>query len=300
MSTPCGDPISIAWVQPPPESPPARARRPVWPIVVGGAAIVGLLVGGLMRLDRPDAVKVASGPTGLTATARTCAPPQCDRIASTITLAWNAPADPAFTGFRVLRDGAPVPGVSALPASAAGFTDQGVTAGSTHDYAVVATGPGGDSAPSDAATVVAPLPPLPAAQLVGIYDVTLVVQSATNLTSLSDIPSPKPGEHRTSTWGFQPLCAPNEGACATGWTGRSGMLRAGGGVWSGRVFGPPARCADGTFETSPIDIRIRARSGAMIGGAWSVTSFAGLYSVSFHCPGFLVSRGTVAVTGTHR
>jgi hypothetical protein len=261
---------------------------------------VGLLVGGILGLGRRGGSAPPSAPTGLTATARTCAPPRCEHIDSTVTLGWTAPADPALTGFRVLRDGAPIPGGDALPASATGFADQDVMAGARHEYVVLAVGPGGDSPASNSAEAAAPLPPLEAAQLMGIYDVTLVVQEATNVRSLSGILDPRPGEHRTTTWGFQPLCAANEGACATRWTGRSGTLRAQGGEWSGRVFGPRARCAGGRTEASAIDVRLKAGAAAMIGGAWSVTSLTGLYSVGFRCPGFLASHGTLAVAGHHR
>ena len=271
----------------------------MWPIVVGGAAIVGLLVGGLMGQGRRTASPPAP-PTGLRAAARTCAPPRCDHIDSTITLGWTAPADPALTGFRILRDGSPIPGGTVLPSAATGFADRDVTPGGRHEYVVVATGPGGDSPPSNPAAAVAPLPPLQAAQLMGIYDVTLVVRSAVNLRSLSGIRSPTPGQHGTSTWGFRPLCGLNERGCPTAWTGRSGTLRALGGMWSGRVFGPRARCPDGTSQASPIDVRLRAGGAAMIDGVWSVTSFDGLYAVGFRCPGFLASRGTVAVGGRHR
>ena len=270
----------------------------MWPIVVGAAAVVGLLAGGVMSLDRHDAPPPP--PTALTATAATCVPPTCDHIASTVTLAWIPPSDVSLTGFRVLRDGATLPGAGDLPASATGFVDHDVAAGGQHDYTVVAAGPAGDSPPSNGVGALLPLPPLAAAQFRGLYDVSLVVRTASNLMSLSGIPSPRPGEHRMSTWGFQPSCAANEGACPTEWTGRAGMLRAQGDAWAGRVFGPPARCPNGTRESSPIAIRLSPRSAAMIAGDWSVTGFTALYSVGFHCPGFLASRGTLAVRGHHR
>jgi hypothetical protein len=273
----------------------------VWPIVVGASTIVGLLAGGLMALDDRDAT-LPEPPSGLSATATTCAPPRCARIVSAVTLRWNAPTDRSISGFRMMRDGAPIPESGGLPLSATTtqLADQAVTAGEQHDYVVVAVGPEGDSPPSNGVGVQIPLPPLRVAQLRGIYDVTLVVRGATNLASLSGIPSPEPGEHRTTTWGFQPLCEPDEGACPTGWTGRSGMLRPPGDAWSGRVFGPEARCRDGSREPSPIELHLEVGDAAMIAGAWSVVSFTGAYSVGFHCPGFLASHGSVDVTGHHR
>lgn len=265
---------------------------------MGALTIAGLLVGGVVALDRQD-VELPPPPTGLTAAARTCAPPECDRLVSTVILTWNAPGDPAITGFRVVRDGSPIPGGSDLPVASTEYVDQQVTAGERHSYVVVTAGPDGISAPSNGVEAQAPLPPLRAAQLRGIYEVTLVVRRATNLKSLSGIPSPRPGEHRTTTWGFQPLCEADEGACPAGWTGRSGMLRARGVVWSGRLFGPEASCADGRREPSPIVVRLEARDAAMVAGTWSVVGFTGMYSVGFHCRGFLASHGTVDVSG-HR
>jgi hypothetical protein len=266
--------------------------------VVGASTIVGLLVGGLIGLDIRDSA-IPQPPTGLAVAALTCAPPRCDRIVSTVTLRWNAPTDRSITGFRVVRDGAPMHEGAGLPVETTGFVDRDVTAGERHDYVVVAVGPDGNSPPSGGVGTLVPLPPLRAAQFRGIYDVNLVVRHATNLASLSGIPSPVPGEHRASTWGFQPLCEADEGACPTGWTGRSGTLRPRGAVWSGRVFGPEARCADGRREPSPIDVRLEVRDAAMIAGAWSVIGFAGVYFVGFRCPGFLASHGTVDVTGRH-
>ena len=78
------------------------------------------------------------------------------------------------------------------------------------------------------------------------------------------------------------------------------MLRPLGAGWFGRVFGPEARCPNGRRLPSPIELRLNPHDAAMLGGSWSVVSFSGAYSVRFHCAGFLVSHGTVEVTGRRR
>jgi hypothetical protein len=270
----------------------------MWPIVVGASTIVGLLAGGLIALDNGE-VELPQPPSGLAAAAETCVPPECERILSTVTLRWNEPTDPTVTGFRVMRDGAQTAEGLNHPTGSSEFTDHAVSAGQRHTYAVVAIGADGDSPPSNGVEALIPLPPLSAAQLRGIYDVALVVREATNLASLSGIPSPRPGEGRKTTWGFQPICEADQGACPTNWVGRSGVLRPRGTVWSGRVLGPEARCPDGERMPSPIHLRLSVRDAEMIGGVWTVIDFEGSYSVRFRCPGFVASNGTVEVTGRH-
>jgi hypothetical protein len=265
---------------------------------VGGSIIVGLLAGGLIGLKVHHAPPPPA-PGDLTAAARTCSPPMCPRVDSAVTLRWTAVTDPNVNGFSVIRDGRALANASNLPPDATGFLDGDVVAGATHSYEVVATGPGGNARSNDA-TAVIPLPAPRAAQLRGIYDVVLTVRQARNMASLSGIPTPRPGEQRTSAWGFRPLCGPEEGACPSHWTGRTGLVRPRGTAWSGRLSGPEARCADGTPTPSPILLVLRSNDAAMVDGIWSVVGFTGTYSVRFHCPGFLVSQGTVTVSGRAR
>ena len=264
---------------------------------MGGSIIVGLLAGGLVALsvDRPGP---PPAPTDLTATARTCAPPQCGAVGSTVTLGWSPVPDQGVEGLSVIRDGRALADAT-LPPDATGFVDEDVVPGSHHDYQVVATGPGGN-ARSATTSASAPLPPLAAAQLRGIFDVAITVREVANLASVAGIRHPRPGDTASTTWGFRPTCGPQGAACPSRWAGRDGLVRPAGSVWSGRLLGPSARCPDGTSTPSPIDLRLRASDAAMVDGIWSVVSFSGGYTVSFHCPGFLVSRGTVTVSGHSR
>jgi hypothetical protein len=264
---------------------------------VGGSVIIGLLAGGLVALSvaRPGP---PPPPADLTATARTCVPPQCGAIGSTVTLGWAPVTDPGVEGLSVIRDGRALANAS-LPPDATGFVDDDVAPGTSHAYQVVTTGPGGNGR-SDTATATAPLPPLSAAQLRGIFDVAITVRRVDNLASVAGIRHPRPGDSATTTWGFRATCPPQAGACPARWSGRTGLVRPNGAAWSGRLLGPAARCPDGASTASPIDLRLHASDAAIVDGVWSVASFTGGYAVSFHCPGFLVSRGTVTVSGHAR
>jgi hypothetical protein len=280
-----------------PGSTSRRPRRPIWPIVVGASTIVGLLAGGIITLNSTHDAALPMAPEDLTAAARTCVPPACGAILSTVTLRWTLPEDPSTTGLQVLRDGATPLAAAGLPPGTTEFVD--MAPGQAHSYAVRTTGGDGDSPLTSGVKATLPLPPLRAAQLRSVYDVGLVVDEATNIASLSGIARPVPGDRRTTTWGFQPACPPALGACPTRWTGRSGMLRPHAGAWSGTLSGPDARCPDGTRVPSPIHLVLHPREAALINDGWTVMSFTGTYSVQFHCPGFLVSRGVLDVTGRH-
>jgi glycosyl hydrolase family 26 len=85
---------------------------------------------------------------------------------STIDLTWGASTDDlgGTIMYRVLRDGAQVGSVSSASTSTVSFTDQGLTAGSTHTYSVVpvdAAGNVGPQSATSAAITVLDAPPPP-------------------------------------------------------------------------------------------------------------------------------------------
>lgn len=85
-----------------------------------------------------------------------------------VTLSWNwqqGSGDPA-TGFNVKRgnQGGPYQTIAQIPASPTSFIDQGtapntLTAGNQYCYIVTATGPGGESTPSNETCVKIPASP---------------------------------------------------------------------------------------------------------------------------------------------
>ena len=100
-----------------PQPRPHRPRRPSTPIVVAVAVIGALVVaGGIVLLARSPGPPGAPGTPR--ATASTCGDP-CSEIRPRVEVTWTAPSDGGeVTGYRVQRDGEPLPGAGAIdPAS---------------------------------------------------------------------------------------------------------------------------------------------------------------------------------------
>ncbi|HEY5858714.1 MAG TPA: fibronectin type III domain-containing protein [Actinomycetota bacterium] len=180
------------------------------------------------------------------------------------------------------------------------FVDHDVTFGRRYEYRVVALGAGGPSPPSPTIVVRLPRPPTTSAQLTGVYTVHLTVREAHALSSALGIEDPTPGESATDRWTFEPVCATPLSACPTQWEGLGGYLVATGRSWVGTVMGPEARCGNGTKAPAPTRFDLRVNDAYGDSDAWVVGSFEGSVSLSFHCPGFLVSRGSVVVRGIRR
>ena len=149
---------------PPPVPPPPgvgrRRRPPLWALIVGGVALVGLVVGLLVWApwspppQPPTAVRVSS-PT-----------------ATTALVSWTAPKGGAAPAqYNIMRDGKEQ---GIVPGSQTSWTDTGLTPGSKHAYTVTTVGNGQNSAPS-AITSVTTIAPPPA-------DVTETDQTYTTVT----------------------------------------------------------------------------------------------------------------------
>jgi Fibronectin type III domain len=279
--------------------PPAvpRRRRRVW-LVVAGAALCGVAIGWLLTRapGPPDA------PGDVTAEPFRCAGP-CRRLDASITLRWSAPpggSEP--TGYRIERDGVAMSpdNVATAGADATAFIDRDVTFGRAYEYRVVALSTVGPSPASTAVTVRLPRPPTTSAQLTGEYAVRLTVRDARALSSVLGIDEPAPGATDTDRWTFEPMCSTPMSACPVSWEGFEGHLVARGRSWSGTVTGPDARCGGGTEVAAPTRFDLEVLRAGPDASAWVVRSFEGSVSVSFHCPGFLISRGSVDVRGTRR
>lgn len=274
-----------------------RRRGRIW-LVVAGAALLGVAIGWLLtRAPGPP-----DPPGDVTAEPFRCSG-SCRRLDASITLRWSAPAggsDP--TGYRIERDGLAMSpeNVATAGADATAFVDRDVTFGDAYEYRVVALSTVGSSAASAAVTVRLPRPPTTSAQLTGEYIVHLTVRDARALSSALGIDQPAPGDTDTDRWTFEPMCSPPMSACPVRWEGLDGHLVADGRSWSGTVTGPDARCGGGTNVAAPTRFDLMALRAGPDANAWVVRSFEGKVSISFHCPGFLISRGSVDVRGIRR
>jgi hypothetical protein len=236
-------------------------------------------------------------PENVKAVAITCDDP-CTRIHPRVTVTWTGPLDGGeLSGYRVLRDGESLAGAGAIDPATHLVVDESVVFGRSYVYRVIAVGDDGDSLPSRAVSAEARFPPLEAAQLSGIYDVSLKVRSARSLGAMLGIEHPVPGKRHDDHWTFDATCRPQDAACPTTWEGLDGVLRPDGLRWRGAVSGPRARCGGGTRVAAPIAFALRTVEAAADDARWEIRSFTGTVSIRFTCPGFGPSAGTLEVTG---
>ena len=260
------------------------------------AVFVALAVAGILIL-----LARSPGPPGAPGTPRaaatTCGDP-CTEIRPRVEVTWTAPSDGGeVTGYRVQRDGEPLPGAGAIDPASLVLIDESVDLGRTYTYHVIAIGEEGSSPPSSEATAEIGLPAAGLAQLDGVYDVRLKVRSARSLAAMLGIDQPVPGKRGTDRWTFDSTCSPQDVACPTTWEAQDGVLRPDARRWRGSIAGPDARCGGGTKVPAPIAFDLRTVDAAAEGVIWRVRSFAGIVSIQFVCPGFGPSTGTLEVTG---
>lgn len=169
FAPPPGFPLPGFAPQPvPPSAGTGRRRRPpLWALIVGGVALVGLVVGLLVWApwnpppQAPTAVRVSS-PT-----------------ATTALVSWTAPKGGARPDqYNIMRDGKEQ---GIVLGSQTSWTDTGLTPGSKHSYTVFTVGNGQKSGPS-ATTRVTTITPPP-------VDLTATDQTYTTVT-LHWSPSP--------------------------------------------------------------------------------------------------------------
>jgi hypothetical protein len=291
-------PIGAGSAMPPPP-PPASSRRRR--LVVVAIVVIGALVGAAV------AIVVTLGPSGppeapgdVRATATTCAPPKCERIAVSATITWSAPSTGSpVTGYAILRDGRALP--STIAAATKHYEDATINLGQQYEYRVVAHSGHGDSPASARAIAKGPLPPLDDAQLTGPYHVKLTLQSSSNIDEVEGIKNPSPGDTRSETWVFAISCAADTGACPTAWNSRKPPLRPRGLTYSGSVRSVSALCGSGSSADkapSYAIMRLTVTRASELGNSWTVASFVGTYTVSFSCPGGLASVGRFTVRGS--
>jgi hypothetical protein len=135
------------------------------------------------------------------------------------------------------------------------------------------------------------------AQLMGHYDVRLVVRTSHNLATLAGMDAPVPGMRRADRWTFYATCVSTAFPCPASWEGHDPPLSPADGMWTGMVSGRPAACTRGRHVAARIGFRLIALAGETTPGGWTVQSFTGTWTITFRCPGFPPSKGTVEIAG---
>jgi hypothetical protein len=279
----------------PPESDrPREAQGRIVAVII--VAVVALSAGTAWALSRSPGS--AGTPSAVHVVAWSCRGP-CRILEPSVTVAWGPPTSGApVTGYRVLRDGSTIGIAANLGPITSSFIDRDIRLGEPHSYQVIALGVTGDSAPSAPSVIMPPTPPLTLAQLDGIYDVRLTIDRARALGEFLGIVDPVPGEAAKDMWSFDPACAGGRTRCPTIWERQRGLIGPDGLRWQGSVAGPAAHCGAGRTVRAPLRFELRAVAASIEEARWTVRSFRGRVSVSFRCPGFLRSAGTIEVVGS--
>ena len=215
-----------------------------------------------------------------------------------VTLGWTtSESGAAPTGYRVLRDDAPVAEVGA---DATTFIDEAVVPGETYRYQVAAVtdqgrvapdrGGGGDDADaSRRGSASRRHLPRQAARTLGTIDRFRVRHR-----------EPAAGQARPGSLVVRiELRRRRDRPCRSTWSGLEGEIVPSGSRWTGRVQGLPARCRGSDDAKAPIEVDFEAVDVGLMGSTWSVIGFRGTASVSFRCPGFPRASATVEVSGSH-
>ncbi|MDH4113326.1 MAG: fibronectin type III domain-containing protein [Actinomycetota bacterium] len=274
-----------------PDTPARRDRRLATVLLVSAVVV---LVAGVLWFTRSPGPPTA--PVALRVAAETCDEP-CDAIKPSVTIEWTPPERGATaTGYRLLRDGAPLE--VELDGTQRMFVDEDVTIGEQYAYQLVALSDEGDSAPTAEHVATVPTPPDEVAHLDGVYRVRLTVRSASSIGAAFGIENPLPGKRGTDRWSFTSNCDDDVGACTSTWTGLEGDIESDASRWTGSVAGLPARCGRDGRAPAPIDLDLMAIDVGVVDGGWKVTGFRGTAGVSFRCPGFPRASATVSVTGS--
>jgi hypothetical protein len=274
-----------------PDTPERSDRRLAIGLGVGALLVVAAAILWTTRSPGPP-----SAPVALEATPTICTDP-CERIDATVSLRWTPPeSGAAASGYRLMRDGAPLDPV--IHRSTLSFVDDDVTIGQEYDYQVVALSAEGDSPPSATTAVIVPTPPDEQAHLNGVYEVELTVRRARSIGAAFGIEDPRRGKSADDRWSFRSACGPDEGSCSSAWAGLDGDIEPAGSGWEGTVDGVPARCGRGDKAPAPIDVELITTEVDVVDTDWTVTGFEGSVSVSFRCPGFPRAAATLEVVGS--
>jgi serine/threonine protein kinase len=269
-----------AWQGPPrvPDPPPARRRRRPWVIAAVAVAVVAaVIIGVVVALPKP--IPPVLQPTGLVTSVRT---PQ------SVQIAWSGPASgPLPDRYEVLRNGHKLASVSG---STTDYREAGLDPGTAYSFSVVAIRGDKQSKPSSGLTVTTTTPPL--------YDALLNYSGPANLTETSGnftetynskFSKRDVGDTWQESWSFVPGCA--TGPCAVQVSGSvvgpqfTTELARNGSTYSGSVaidnWWYCGSNINNRMDTT-LSIQVTDVSASVIGGVWTVSSFAGTLTWNVH------------------
>lgn len=262
-------------------APATPARRPAsgvvaLVVVMAVAAAVGVVVA---TSGGPSTAVSPGAPRDLRARAHVCVAPTCERIETTVALAWTAPSGDAEM-IEVLVDGSVL---ARLDPDTTGYEVHDLWIDRPYTFGVRAIGAEGAS-PVSALDVRTPVPPPEEAQLDGSYRVRETVRGATNLSTLEGMDNPLPGADVSTTWSFSASCDDDAGACPADWF-RWGPLVNDGRRYEGTFRSQPASCSGGRRTPTTTRMRLVVERGEASGGRWFVGRFHGIMTLRFTCPG---------------
>jgi hypothetical protein len=247
----------------------------------------GVLVASLAPWKHPPAPVLR--PTGLIAGSAG---------ASEVALRWSSPATgPSPDRYEILRNGHRV-GYAA--GSVTSYRDTMLAPASSYSYQLIAIRDGKLSPPSAALAVDTVKPPVSDAVLDGKWDVNLSVTSTTHFNWGSD---PKKWADK---WAIQRACT--DGPCNVTAAGKfsqvtfSDSLTRDGAVYAGTVpMNNFAYCTSSKkYMPGSLSIQITVDSAAVIGTAWTASSFRGTltFTDTAGATGCNVGKVIVSVAGT--
>jgi hypothetical protein len=188
------------------------------------------------------------------------------QVGVTVHLRWKMPGGAGATGFKITRGG-----VMLDTLTGTSFVDTNVTPGRRYVYRVISIDGAGQSRPALAQIKVSK-PPLTAARLSGLYNVTARTTSDSGFAHLTG--------HATFAWTFTPSCS--AGPCNVHWVdngGFSGQATRSGTSYSLSFTGFMGVTCNGTHAQSTATAHFRVTKAEAVDGHWKVTRIRGTLDV---------------------
>ncbi|MGN6378683.1 MAG: hypothetical protein ACTHNU_07000 [Gaiellales bacterium] len=234
--------------------------------VSGAVAAVFVLIAGAALLTGCN----SSSTSGSSSTTTAPTPPgrpsglTAKQAGVTVRIRWHAPASGSGSTYRVYRGGRLMDQLTKTS-----FVDDTVTPGRTYTYQV-ATIRGMERSPRAIATVKVRKPPLAAARLVGLFNVSATPVRTTGLTGVGNA---------TYAWEFRPRCKAGPCSSRWSWEGFRAVATRSGTTYTFSYSGNlNVRCGSNS-ATSNATAHIRVVSAAADHARWKVARITGTLDI---------------------